>query len=379
MPEDLTRRRFVGLLGAASAAVAGCASAPALDTDAPDDGSGANDNEVRTASRTVGQRETASDAVDESRFVRVYDRTRDSVVQIRVIGSDGNSQGTGWVFDDRGRIVTNEHVVRDAEEVFVRFPSTGWRQVTVLGEDVYSDLGVVEVSNLPEPAEPLPLVTSDPPVGTEVLAIGNPFGLSGTVSSGIVSGVNRTLPAPRSNFSIPDAIQTDAPVNPGNSGGPLVDLDSRVIGVVNSGGGDNIGFAISGAMVDRVAPELIEVGNYEHSYVGIGLRPVTPALAAANGLDEGSGVYVHRVLEDSPSVSVFEGSTGTETAYDQEVPVGGDVIKTMGGAPIPTRQALASFLALQTRPGDTIDVGIVRDGTRQTVQLTLGSRPPPGA
>jgi S1-C subfamily serine protease len=194
------------------------------------------------------------------------------------------------------------------------------------------------------------------------------------VTAGIVSGVDRTLPAPN-DFSIPDAIQTDAPVNPGNSGGPLVDLDGTVVGVVNSGGGDNVGFAVSAALTRRVVPSLVDDGSYEHSYMGIRLRPVGPLLARANDVDR--GVYVDSVVPDGPSRGVFEGSTGETTIEGVTVPTGGDVIVAMEDTPIPQRQALSAFLALETRPGDTIAVTVLRDGAEQTVDLTLGSRPDP--
>jgi S1-C subfamily serine protease len=209
-----------------------------------------------------------------------------------------------------------------------------------------------------------------------VVAVGNPFGLSGSVSAGIVSGQNRTLPA-ANGFSIPDAVQTDAAVNPGNSGGPLVDLDGDVVGVVNAGGGDNIGFAISAAVVKRVIPALIQRGNYAHSYMGVELTSVTPPLVEANDLSTPWGVYIDSALPDAPADGVLEGSTGTRFVDGQRVPVGGDVVLRMDGTAIPTQQALSSFLALETSPQDTVDVEVVRDGRRQTVQLTLGRRPKP--
>ena len=369
MPEDFSRRRFLaGTALAAGTILAGCSTESEQTTETEDE------------TFDVGTRNTSGsqtvEPVDGGRFVDAFQQAKNSVVQIQVQTARGGGSGTGWLFDEQNHIVTNEHVVDGAERIFVRFRNSGWLTGEVLGEDVYSDLAVVAVDQRPDTATPLSLVTEDPAVGTEVLAIGNPFGLAGSVSSGIVSGVNRTLPAPN-DFSIPDAIQTDAPVNPGNSGGPLVNLDGDVIGVINSGGGDNIGFAISGALTNRVVPALVEDGNYEHSYLGIRLQPVTPAIARANNLDVASGIYVHAVVPESPSAGVLEGSTGTDTAYGQQVNVGGDIIKAMDGTPIPTQQALSSFLALEASPGDNIEVEIIRDGERQTVTVTIGARPPP--
>jgi len=375
MPKEASRRRFVGLLATgAGVALAGCSSAPGADEAdnpfAPETRSGKT---IRQA--TLEQPESAS----PSRFTDVFRAVRNSIVQIQVVTSQGNSQGSGWMYDTDGHIVTNEHVVDGATEINVRFRTGGWRRVSFIADDIYSDLAVLKVDQPPGDADALPVKVQDPPVGEEVLAIGNPFGFSGSVSSGIVSGLDRTLPAtPDSNFTIPDAIQTDAPVNPGNSGGPLVDLQGRVVGVINSGGGDNIGFAISGGLVDRVVPSLIETGNYDHPFMGISLRPVTPAIAEANDLDLASGVYVIDA-ENGPAEGVLQGKIRDVTINGREVPVGGDVIRRMGGQEITTDQQLSSFLALETSPGDTIEIEVVRDGRLQVVDLTLGARPPPSA
>ncbi|MFB6139748.1 MAG: S1C family serine protease, partial [Halosimplex sp.] len=150
-----------------------------------------------------------------------------------------------------------------------------------------------------------------------------------------------------------------------------------VAGVVNSGGGDNIGFAISAPLVRRVVPALLEDGDYAHPYMGVRLQTVGPLLAEANGVDGRTGVYIAVVRDGSPSDGVLRGSTGNDTVAGRSVETGGDVVVAMDDTPIPTRQALASFLALETSPGDTIDVTVLRDGSEETVELTLGSRPEP--
>jgi len=360
MPDEVTRRGFLGAVATGSAfAVAGCATAPASDSDRTTNDTSVPPGDVKTLEPLA----TPDDLGDPSRFTEVYRTVRDSVAEVRVRTPTAVGRGTGWVYDADGHVVTNEHVVRDATAVFIRLRTGEWRSATVHATDVYSDLAVLVPAGLPDSAAALPLREQDPPIGEEVLAIGNPFGFSGSVSSGIVSGLDRSLPAAGgSRFSIPDAIQTDAPVNPGNSGGPLVDLRGNVVGVINSGGGDNIGFAISGALVSRVVPSLIEDGDYDHSYMGITLRPVTPDIASELGLQEASGIYVGDATDGGPADGVLQSE---------------DVIRRMGGQPIPTEQALSTFLALQTSPGDTIEIEVIRDGERTTVTLTLGARPEP--
>jgi S1-C subfamily serine protease len=245
----------------------------------------------------------------------------------------------------------------------------------VVGSDPYSDLATIRVSNRPAYASPLPLIEGEPVVGQEVVVIGNPFGLSGTATAGIVSGINRSIPGP-TGYSIPDAIQTDAALNPGNSGGPMVSLDGEVIAVVNSGGGENVGFGISAPLVRRVVPALIEDGEYEHSYMGVTLRTVTPAIAAANDLDEARGVIVVDVFDGGPSDGVLRPSDETAFVDGEAVPVGGDVILAMAETDLSTVEDLSSFLALRTSPGEEIDLTVSRDGQRRTVELELGRRPP---
>ncbi|CCQ34605.1 Serine proteinase [Halorhabdus tiamatea SARL4B] len=366
-PEELSRRRFLGLLGASTAlGAAGCADSPSAETVDP----------VPSDTGTDDSPELTTDTPDvdaQSRYTDVYRSVSDSVVQIRVITTLGSAgTGSGFVYDDT-HLVTNEHVVADAQELYVRYPSTGWRQASVVGTDLHSDLAVLSVDAHPSAADPLSFVDREPAIGTEVVAIGNPYGLSGSVSAGIVSGVDRTLAGPN-NFSIPDTIQTDAAVNPGNSGGPLVNLGGEVVGLISAGRGDNIGLAISSALTRRVVPSLIETGSYEHPYLGIGLRDVTPAVARANDLPEISGVYVTQVLEGSPSDGVLQGATGETTVDGRPVPVGGDVITHIEGEPTPISQQLASVLALQTEVGQPATIRVWRDGTAEDLQVTIGSR-----
>ena len=361
---SLSRRRFLGALGVGIAGVAGCQSVDRVDDPAD-----------------LAPGEAAGDAapalgLDDQVFADVYESVSPSVVSIRVHAKNGGgSQGSGFRINER-HIVTNEHVVAGGDRFFVRFDETGWREGSVVGSDIYSDLAVIRIEDAPSGADPLEFAGEDPPVGARVIAIGNPFGLDGSVSAGVVSGVDRTLQG-ANNFSIADAIQTDAAVNPGNSGGPLVDLDGSVLGVINSGGGDNVGFAISAALSKRVIPSLIRSGSYEHSYMGVTLRSVSPLVAEANDLEKATGVYIDQTIDGAPADGILRGSTGSTTVSGTQIGTGGDVVLALDGTRTPTRQALATYLALETSPGDTIDVRVVRDGTEIEKRLSLDERPKP--
>lgn len=349
--DSTTRRRVLQGAGIAFAsALAGCGSAESTTTEP------AETSEPTTTEAT----ETADTSPDAAGpYTSVYRDVIGSVVLIRVSSGGGEGgQGSGFVYRD-GYVVTNAHVVGDATDVQVRFSEGEWRSASVVGTDPSSDLAVVGVESLPDYAAPLSLVDDQPAIGTEVAAVGNPYGYEGSITSGLVSGLNRSIPAPN-GYTIPDAIQTGAPVNPGNSGGPLVTLDGEVAGVINSGGGENIAFAISAALVRRVVPALVEDGEYTHAYMGVALRTVTPAVAEELGLDDPRGVLVSDVRSGGPSAGALRS---------------GDVIVRVEGERIDGRQQLSSYLALQASPGETIRLTVLRDGERRTVDLTLGERP----
>lgn len=366
--DGLSRRRLLAAVGLATAGTAGCQSLATSSDQLSDTDSGPPE----TPEPGGPTRERSEGSV----YTDMYETVADAVVSIQVYsGADRPASGSGFLIQG-GYIVTNEHVVASGDTVYVRYAGTDWREVTVAGTDIYSDLAVISANSVPTTADPLPWAELSPAIGTRVVAIGNPFGLSGSVSEGIVSGVDRTLRG-ENGFSIAAGIQTDAAVNPGNSGGPLVNLDGDVVGVINSGGGDNVGFAISAQLAKRVIPALVTTGSYEHPYMGIGLSNVSPLIAEANDLEQAAGVYVNEVRSEAPSDGVLEGSTGSKFVKGTEVDYGGDVIRRLDGTPTPTRQDLAAYLALETSPGETMAVTVHRDGTEQRVDLTLGSRPAP--
>nr|WP_049922158.1 trypsin-like peptidase domain-containing protein [Halopiger djelfimassiliensis] len=361
--KPLTRRRLLRAAGSVTAALGFCGSTAANRTVAADV-PGANAPVQSAPDEDVGQ------------YAEIYEATIDDVVLVNVFGVDDEIPGgigSGFVIED-GYVVTNNHVVRDAAEVELQFRNERWRTGSVVGTDIHSDLAVLRVDSLPDAVTGLSFDDAAPTIGQEVLALGNPLGFDASISQGIVSGVNRSLPSP-TGFSIPAAIQTDAPVNPGNSGGPLITLDGDVLGVVFAGAGQTIGFAISALLAARVVPALIEDGEYEHAYMGVGVLPVGPLIAEANDLEEPRGVLVTNVASSAPASGVLEPANDVTTVEGTPVPVGGDVIVAIGDADVPTQERLSAYLALETSPGDEIDIDVVRDGDRQTVSLTLAERP----
>ena len=380
-----SRRRILALAGGTlSTAVAGCLDAAPETTRPSTNESGASTNETADPPQSdppgefpenlEAPPEDDDPVPTDSETAEVFQEVADSVVGVRIQRGSERGAGTAWVYED-DYLVTNEHVVAAGDgSPFVWFTDIGWRKASVVGTDVFSDLAVLEVEGKPEAATPLEIVDSPPPVGTEIVAIGNPFDLTGSFTTGIISGRDRNIPDPDRPFSIADGVQTDAALNPGNSGGPILTLDSEVAGVVRSGVGDNIGFAISAAMVEVVVPSLIDDGTHEHSFMGVALEDVTPEIIRANELSVGWGAYIDQVLDGYPVASVLQGSTGQTVVNGQETPVGGDVVVRIEDWTIPTSERLSAYLSLETSPGDEIEVELVRDGRREVVDVELVAR-----
>jgi len=325
----------------------------------------------------------------ETDYRSVYDEVVPSVASVQtyveeqesVFGSDEGGeagQGSGFLYDD-SHLVTNDHVLGDPDTVRVQGADERWIDATVTGRDPYSDLAVVELDG-DLPGDPLSMATDLPPIGAEVLAVGAPLGLEGTATQGIISGRNRTIPGSvttEGRFSIADAIQTDAALNPGNSGGPIVTLDGTVVGVATATQGENLGFGVSARLVNEIVPELLDDGGYEHSYLGVGVVAVDPLIAAGNDLPTARGVYVTDVVDDGPSDGTLRGATDETTVEGATVPTGGDTITSLDGTEVTENADLSRHLALETRPGDTVQVGIIRNGSEETVEVTVGARPDP--
>jgi 2-alkenal reductase len=303
-------------------------------------------------------------------------------------------QGTGFVIDTEGHIVTNQHVVADAEEIEVDFPSGLRAWAEVLGTDLDSDLAVLKVDVPADQLVALPLGDSDQvQVGEMVIAIGNPFGLSGTMTSGIVSAIGRTLDSERAApggqpFSSGDIIQTDAAINPGNSGGPLLNLRGEVIGVNRAirtesftvsgdAASSGVGFAIPINIIKRVVPSLIETGRYDYPYLGISsLSQDTLNLNTLERLSlppDTVGVYVTCVTPGGPADRA--GLRGAEACDAGGLRAGGDLIVAIDGRPLSTFNDLISYLVSNTQVGQTIVVTVEREGERVDLTVTVGARP----
>ena len=322
----------------------------------------------------------------------LYQQVNPGVVSIRVSSANDEGLGSGFVYDKLGHIITNYHVVENADKVEVDFPSGLKVYGNVVGTDLDSDLAVIKVNVAQDALTPLTLGDSDTAlVGQTVVAIGNPYGLSGTMTLGIVSARGRVLDSMRmsssgSYFSAGDLIQTDASINPGNSGGPLLNLKGEVIGVNRaiqtsgqtlSGGSANtgIGFAISSNILRRVVPSLITTGVYRYPYLGLSsLNSLNLTIVDALNLPQNTGAYITDIAAGGPAdkAGLLGGSTQTKV---NGLYSGGDLIVAVDGREIKEFSELLSYMAVNKAPGDVITFTVIRGGNRVDVPVTLGERP----
>jgi S1-C subfamily serine protease len=326
----------------------------------------------------------------------LFKKTENSVVQITskvstvnpyiiVNGNPLESQstrlGSGFVYDSAGHIITNHHVVADAKEVDVRFVDGNIYSAKVLGTDPYNDIAVLEIIDDFSEESIIPLALADSSkleVGQQVVAIGNPFGLSNTMTTGIVSQVGRLLPNREAGFSIPNVIQTDAAINPGNSGGPMLDLQGHVIGIntaIQSTTGEfsGVGFAVPSNTIKRIVPSLIEKGTFEHPWLGVSGTSVTPDIAKKLGLAKNyKGVFVTSVVEGGPA----QKAGLQEATYNANRQIkGGDVIIALDGHEIRDIDDLIIYLADNKSVGDDIVLKVNRNNKIIEIRATLEPRP----
>ncbi len=311
----------------------------------------------------------------------VYESVKDSVVMVTVRTRYGTSVGSGFVYDDKGHIVTNNHVVGDGIRFTVSFLDGTVLSATLVGQDPDTDLAVLKVDPKDIQLKPLRLGnSSNLKIGEQIIAVGNPFELTGSVTLGIVSQKGRLLPTER-GYLIPGIIQIDAAINPGNSGGPLLNMRGEVVGVTTAiesmtGEFAGIGYAISSNIVARVVPVLIEKGVYRHSYLGITGIEINSAIAEALNINVKQGFLVVTVAPDSPAANAgIRGGNKTINVFGQRIVAGGDVIIAINGIPVKGLDDILTYLVEKTSPGDMIYLKIIRDGIVMDVPVTIGERP----
>ena len=334
---------------------------------------------------TVGEQTPILTSKDLS-LTEIFERSEAGVVKVSVIKSEQieglNGVGSGFVFDQSGHIITNHHVIDNSEKIVVTFLDGSSYNANIVGSDPFTDIAVIKVDAEPYLLHPLPVGdSSNLKVGMRVVAIGNPFGLSGSMTAGIVSQLGRLLPSQDTGFSIPDVIQTDAAINPGNSGGPLLNMKGEVVGIntaIQSAIGEftGIGFAIPSKTVSKIAPQLIEEGEYHHPWVGISGRDIDPDLAKILNLKDSKGFLIVTVVEGSPADKAgLIGSSKTKEIDGVTYQVGGDVILSVDGKSVRKIDDILIHLQREKSVGDEMVLEILRDGRITNFVILLEERP----
>jgi len=318
-------------------------------------------------------------------LIEIFEKTEESVVQVNVRAVDGTSKpgnmGSGFVYSDKGYIITNNHVVDDAGKVTVTFLDGESYTAKIIGTDPDLDLAVLKVEVGATYLQPIPIGDSSQlKVGEQITAIGNPFGLSGSMTSGIISQMGRLLPQD-SGYSIPDVIQTDAAINPGNSGGPLLNMNGEVVGIntaIQSATGEftGVGFAVPSNTVKKVVPILIEEGVFHHPWMGISGSDVDPDLAKVRELNSSKGFLIATVVEGSPAEDAgLQGITVTKEIDGREYALDGDIIVKIDDKVVRKISDILIHLQREKSIGDEMVMTVNRDGTIIEVILVLGERP----
>ncbi|MGB7665337.1 MAG: trypsin-like peptidase domain-containing protein [Nitrososphaeraceae archaeon] len=334
---------------------------------------------------------------------KIFNKTENSVVQITSSSPTSNSLvirngeqipqnnvalASGFVYDQDGHIITNYHVISDPNSVEVTFVDGDSYSAKVIGKDPYSDIAVLQITDdgFQKHIPPLKAANSSAlQVGEQVIAIGNPFGLSGTLTSGVVSQMGRVLPNDITGYSISNIIQTDAAINPGNSGGPLLNNRGELVGMntaifSNTGVYAGVGFAIPSNMVQKVASSLLKNGSYEHPYMGISGITLSPDISNATHMNDTKGILVADITADSPADKAGLRGGDVLTSVDgHDIRLGGDVIVAVDNQSVRAMEDLLSYLEEQKVVGDNIDLSVVRDGKTQHIDMILAARPTQGA
>ena len=318
-------------------------------------------------------------------LMEIFEKAEPGVVRVNTIRNQTMNEtggvGSGFVFDKMGHIITNAHVIEGSTKTVVTFLDGRSYNAKIIGMDEYTDIGVIKVNADLKLLQPLSLGdSSNLNVGEPITAIGNPFGLSGSMSSGIVSQMGRLLPS-GSGYSIPDVIQTDAAINPGNSGGPLLNMRGNIVGIntaIQSTTGEftGVGFAIPSQTVAKIVPTLISEGEYKHPWIGISGRDIDPDTANVLGLKDALGFLIITVVENSPAEDAgLIGSDKTIEVDGKEYPVGGDIIVAVDGMDVRKIDDILVHLQRVKTIGDEMNLEILRDGRTTNVTVILQERP----
>ena len=318
-------------------------------------------------------------------LVEIFEKSEPGVVRVNIqrdeVSEGGNGVGSGFVFDKKGHVITNAHVIDNAKRIIVTFLDGRSYNAELIGSDEYTDIAVIKVNADLSLLRPLSIGdSSNLKVGEPIAAIGNPFGLSGSMTSGIVSQLGRLLPS-EIGYSIPDVIQTDAAINPGNSGGPLLNMRGEVVGIntaIQSATGEftGVGFAVPSQTVAKIVPTLIESGEYNHPWIGISGRDIVPDLAKVLGLKDAVGFLVITVVEGSPASKA--GLIGSETVVEVEgvrYLTGGDIILSVDGIEVRQIDDILIHLQRAKSVGDEMMLEILRDGRTTNITIILQERP----
>jgi len=318
-------------------------------------------------------------------LVELFKKTEQGVVKIETNVADVDERkpvGSGFVYDILGHTITNAHVIENATKVTVTFLDGNQYNAEIIGSDKFTDIAVIKVNEKPRLLHPLDIGDSSVLlVGEQVAAIGNPFGLSGSMTSGIVSQLGRLLFSQDNGFSIPDVIQTDAAINPGNSGGPLLNMKGEVIGIntaIRSSTGEftGVGFAIPSNTIKKIVPSLIEEGKYHHPWMGITGIDIDPDLAKIRELGNAKGFLVVTVIDGHPADDAgLQGVSKTVEIDGKEYPIDGDIIISVDGKEVRKINDLLVHLQREKSVGDEMILGVIRDGDLMHLTLTLAERP----
>lgn len=320
-------------------------------------------------------------------LTEIFERSEAGVVRVNVRNNAGmnlGGVGSGFVLDNQGHIITNDHVISNATTIVVTFLDGSSYDAKLVGTDRYTDVAVIRV-DADLDLRPLMLGnSSDLKVGEQVAAIGNPFGLSGSMTAGIVSQVGRLLQAQNTQFSIPDVIQTDAPINPGNSGGPLLNMQGEVVGIntaIQSATGQfvGIGFAVPSQTVAKIVPHLISEGAYRHPWLGVSGQDIDPDLARILDLPHARGFLIMEVIPDSPAEEAgLRGFTETVDVDGRTYRIGGDIVTAVDGIEVRKIHDILVHLQRHKSVGDEMILQVLREGTTLELTVVLGERPEPG-